>query len=230
MHAILLLLLLGCGHGQTLLPNVEDRCEEDVGVTAWDDASLGFTAAEVLLALGSPLELAVSWTEITSDAAEASLEVSVGEHGVLTPSVVVRTDVEGQPGGCEQWGGAPEGTYLRIPGELVASDPAGGFSISEPGPFEEGAFEILAAAASADAVWFDWEFGVEGALEDTFSGDWLTGAEACLYEDWGPDEMDFREARLVLRGQPGLGEADVALGGDTEGARMLKSCWRGVWG
>jgi hypothetical protein len=229
MRAIPLLLLAGCTHGHPLNAPNEPVCEETVILTSWDDASLGFTAAEVLAALGSPLSLSVSWTEITFDAAEASLEVAVSEHGALNPWLVTRTDVVDHPDGCTQWGGAPEGSYLRIPLELAASDPDGGFAIDEPGPFEEGAFELDASAASADAVWFDWEFGTEDPLEDSFSGDWLTAAEACLYEHWGPDELDFRETRLILQGQPATGEVDIELGGDTEDAKSLKACWRGVW-
>ncbi|MFH1469074.1 MAG: hypothetical protein ABIO70_32100 [Pseudomonadota bacterium] len=227
MHFLILTLLAGCTTTQDLA-YLETVCDEAVTDVAWDDASLGFTAADVLAALGADLQLDLSWTELTPDATSATLQVAIAQHSTLTPAVVVRTDAADREGGCGEDQG--EGTFLRIPLELAASDPAGGLSISEPGPFEDGVFELDAGAASADSVWFYWEFGVEEPLEDTFGGDWLAGAESCVEEKAHGQEYDYRETRLVLWGTPAAGQADIDVGFDTEDAVTLGACWRGVWG
>ncbi len=229
MRLLPLFLLAGCGQGVPLIWEHVSCVEEATEVT-WEDDALGFTATELLALVGSSLRLELDWTEITFGDPTATIVVSIAADEGQAPSIVTRSDADDSPGGCEQGMGQPAGTYLRIPVALEARDPAGGLTFSNPGPFEDGAFELDAASAHLEDVWLDWEFGEEPPIEDILSGHWLTAAEACLYEHWGPDELSFDEARLILWGQADGGFADIELGGHTADANSLKACWRGVCG
>ncbi len=205
-------------------------CEETEVEVGWADATLGFSAEELLALLGSPLTLEARWTEYTPDVSEATLLVGLSVDAARSPAVVTRVDAVDYPGGCA-YRGLPAGEVLRVPLDVEVTDEAGELHFSTPSRVgSRGDFTLDASALTLDQVWLDWEFQEEEAMEASLGGDWALGAESCLTDMFGDEDRAWRESRLILEGSPLAGEVDIELGTDGDDDSALGVCWRGVWG
>jgi hypothetical protein len=208
----------------------EVTCDEVVTPVAWDDASAGFTADDVLAVLGSPLQFDVTWDDLTPDSTSATLVVTLAENLAETPAVVLRSDAADHPGGCSYFGPGT-GTFLRIPLDLVASDLAGRFTFSAPCPVgHEDVFTLDASSSSPEGTWFLWEFRKGPDVETCMAGPWWDGVQACVEGDFGDEVREYEEIRLWLLGSPASGEADISVGTNGDDDSALGSCWRRCWG
>lgn len=204
---MLLFVMLGCTAGEpTTSANFADVCATTFEPVGREDASLGFTAADVLSFLTLHRPTQISWDEWTAGQESASMELVFGE---ITGDVSLVTN-------APDLGACRAETALRVPLEVEVTLAGGEVTMT-------GTLVVDALALDEASI---WPFSDLNALPATLSGSYVTQLEEHIAERDHPEEDIVEQVRFIGVGPWEAGAVELAV----DYPSSLESVWRGHWG
>lgn len=206
MHALLLAFALGCSQPPPV--DAVEGCEPTLTATTAGDATLGFSADDVLAMLAGALPTEVVWDEMTQG--DAATDVTLALAAAGDPALA-------EPGGDTST--CPEtGTWLRIPVGLQITLAGGEVTAS-------GTIDLDAGALDAARVHLtpDWD------LPATLSGDYATQFDAFFADEYASRGFELDGTWIALARTWTEPVVDIELQATSPDAGLAAVAWRGTW-